>query len=79
MEYQTKVTPKNTSEPAKEKTVPNSQIQHTIKKSRVHQWEIAKELGISEFTLSRWLRTGLNLEQSQSITKAIDTILAREK
>lgn len=49
----------------------NDTIRNQIKKSRVFQYEIADELGVSEMTLVRWLRKELSEEKKQRIISAI--------
>ena len=46
-------------------------IQNLIKKKRLFQWEIAQEIGINEFTLSRWLRNDIDEAKEQMILNAI--------
>lgn len=47
------------------------EIQELIKKNRLFQWEVAQELHVNEFTLSRWLRGTLSKEREETILKAI--------
>lgn len=47
------------------------EIQALIKKNRLFQWEVAQELHVNEFTLSRWLRGTLSKEREETILKAI--------
>lgn len=49
----------------------NDTIRNQIKKSRVFQYEIADELGVSEMTLVGWLRKELSEEKKQRIISAI--------
>ena len=56
----------------------NETIKRRIKESRIRQYEIATNLGISEFTLSRWFRTPLTKEKQELILSAIDTIRREE-
>lgn len=53
-------------------------IQKLIKKKRLFQWEVAQELRINEFTLSRWLRGNLSKERERTILEAIERLLQRE-
>ena len=55
----------------------NTEIREAIKKARVKHWEVASALGISEYTLVRWLRFPLSEERRAAILKAIET--AREE
>lgn len=54
-----------------------NEIREIIKKKRLYQWEIAEELHINEFTLSRWLRGSLTREREQRILEAIQRVLER--
>ncbi len=48
---------------------------HTVlRKHRIYQWEVARELGIADYTLSRWLREDLSEEQVKAIFEAINKI-----
>ena len=42
-------------------------IRNFIREKRLYQWEIAKIIGISEFTLSRWIREELTSERKKKI------------
>lgn len=52
-----------------------SQIKQILKEKRIYQWEVAKALGITEFTLTRWLRDDLPADKAEQIMQAIDTLL----
>ncbi len=41
------------------------QIKKVMRENRIFQWEVAKKLGITEFTLCRWLREELTTEQEK--------------
>lgn len=49
----------------------NLEIRTQMRKANVRQWEVADCMGISEFTLTRWLRKELSQEQKTAISKAI--------
>ncbi len=49
----------------------NLEIRTQMRKADVRQWEVADCMGISEFTLTRWLRKELSQEQKAAISKAI--------
>lgn len=49
----------------------NQEIRNAIKAAGVKQWMVAKELGISEYTLVRWLRDELSEERKKAIYAAI--------
>lgn len=52
-------------------------IKKLIKKEKLKQWKVAEEIGITEFTFSRWLRSPekLNKEQKMEIEAAIKTLI----
>ena len=54
------------------------EIQSLIKKKRLFQWEIAQELNVNEFTLSRWLRGDMNKERESAILNAIEKLSKKE-
>lgn len=53
-------------------------IQELIKQQRLYQWEVAQELHINEFTLSRWLRGTLSKERETAILHAIEILSHKE-
>ena len=55
----------------------NTEIRQEIKKHRLRNYEVAREIGISEFTFSRWLRDEMNAERRERVKRAIEK-LARE-
>ena len=46
-------------------------------KSRFYQYEIANEMGITEFALCRWLRYELTDDQKQRILDSISSLRAK--
>ena len=54
----------------------NSDIKKTIKESRILQYEIAAQLGVSEYTLCKWFRKELTADQQRQILAAITEIKA---
>ncbi len=42
-------------------------IKKIVKESKIPQWRIAEEIGVSEFTLIRWLRIPEKLEEKRTI------------
>ena len=54
------------------------QIQELIKQKRLYQWDVAQELNINEFTLSRWLRGSLSKMQEERILNAIERLVQKE-
>lgn len=54
----------------------NNEIREKAKKAGVKHWQIAIQLGVSEQTLVRWLRTPLDECKMQKIAAAIECIVA---
>lgn len=48
-------------------------FQEMLRKKRLFQYEVAALIGISEFTLSRWLRNPSS-EQEQKIIAAVEEL-----
>ena len=57
----------------------NTDIRTLLRQNRVRQWQVAMELGISEVTLSRWLRFPLSVEKRNAILKAVQRITEKEE
>lgn len=56
-----------------------NKIKQILKEKRIYQWEVAKALGITEFTLTRWLREDLTDEKAKQIMVAIGDTLNQRK
>ena len=56
----------------------NDTIKKKIKESRIMQYEIAAQIGISEYTLCKWFSKELTPEQQEQILSAIAAIKAGE-
>lgn len=52
----------------------NVRVREAAKKAGVRHWEIALEIGVSEQTLVRWLRTPLDSDSERKILAAISKI-----
>ena len=52
----------------------NQTIREAAKRKGVKLWQIAAHLGISEPTMTRWLRSTLSPERENAIMKAINEI-----
>ena len=52
----------------------NDAIRQKIRASRIRQYEVAAKIGVSEYTLIRWLRRELTQEQTDKILHAIDEL-----
>ena len=56
------------------KDAPNRELRQYAKDKHVYLWRIADDLGVSEMTLTRWLRKPLNAEQKQMYISIIDRL-----
>lgn len=52
----------------------NQMIRDAAKKKGVKHWQIAEYLGISEPTITRWLRVSLSPDREKAILDAIEAI-----
>lgn len=52
----------------------NKTIREAIRNSGFYQWQIADEMGISDITLSRWLRKELPQDKQREVFEAIDRL-----
>ena len=50
------------------------EVKLIMKKNRVKQWEVAEAMGISKFTLCRWLRKDLKGKQLERLNSAIKQV-----
>ncbi len=57
----------------------NKDIRIAMNHSKVKQWEVADQLGISEFTYSRWLRKELPDEKKKMILQAISDAKTKQE
>lgn len=57
----------------------NIDIRTLARVENLKHWQIAEQLGISEITFSRWLRTELDSEKKELIKTAIREIKEREE
>ena len=53
----------------------NDEIRRSAKENRIPHWKLALELGISEATLTRWLRVEMSDEKKQQISDAMYRIM----
>ena len=56
----------------------NSEIRNLVRINRLCMWEVAAAAGISEPTLTRWLRTEMNGERRTRVLDAIYSLLEQE-
>ena len=52
----------------------NEEIRSAAKNAKIPLWKIAQEVGISEPTMTRWLRIPLSCEKSEKILSAISKL-----
>ena len=57
----------------------NRKIRDRADAAGVRVWEIAEEIGASESTVLRWLRTELDSEKAEKVKAAIDRIIAKQR
>lgn len=55
----------------------NAGIRRKIFDSRLKNWEVAREVGISDSRFSVWLRTPLNDERKARVEQAINNLLKK--
>lgn len=56
-----------------------SDVQKGLRESRRKQWELAQEIGISEFTIIRWLRDPISEEHAKRITEGLQRLQKGEE
>ena len=56
----------------------NLEIRLKIKQNRLCHYEVAREIGISEFTFCKWLREEMSEERKKLVLSAIDEIKHNE-
>lgn len=54
----------------------NESLRLLMRSCRVKQYEVAQALGISEFTLSRWLRSEMTEEREAQIRNAVWNVVS---
>lgn len=50
----------------------NQEVREALQNKGMKQWELADLLGVSEFTLARWLRKELTEDKKELLLKAIN-------
>lgn len=55
-------------------SIMNENIKNQIKESNIFQWQVAEQVGVSEFTLSKWFRHEITGARLEKINKAIDEL-----
>lgn len=57
----------------------NKMIRNAAKMNGVKLWQIAEYLGISEPTITRWLRIPLSSEKEKAVMEAVEAIAKEER
>ncbi|MEQ7215156.1 MULTISPECIES: hypothetical protein [Enterococcus] len=55
----------------------NQDIRNLIFFNNLKNWQVAKKIGISDSRFSVWLRTPLNDERKERVSKAIESLLSK--
>lgn len=56
----------------------NTEIRNLIKKYRLYFYEVAEKVGITEYTLSRWMRKELSETQKQRVLTAVSELTGEQ-
>ena len=64
----------NVNKNMEEKQVKKDEVKLLMKQNQVKQWEVAEAMGISEFTLCRWLRKDLKGKQLERLNSVIKKV-----
>ncbi len=56
----------------------NKVIRSTAKCKGIKLWQIAQKIGVSESTMTRWLRMPLSTKREAAISKAIEELAKEE-
>ncbi len=54
-------------------------IKELFRERRIKQYEVAAELKVNEFTLSRWLRDEVEPDREKEILAAVNRIVEKER
>lgn len=54
-------------------------VQDLMKQKGVKQWEAAKQMGIGETTLTRWLRGDLPKDKCNQIVEAVNAVALKKE
>ena len=52
----------------------SKELRERMKRHKLKQWEVAAKIGVSEYTLIRWLRGEPSTEHAHMIEKAIEEL-----
>ncbi|MEY8413592.1 hypothetical protein AALB51_20450 [Lachnospiraceae bacterium 62-26] len=54
------------------------EVKKLLSDEKIHQWQVASQLNVSESTLIRWLRVDLSKEHEVAILEAIEQLKAQK-
>lgn len=57
----------------------NLDVRLKIKQNRLCHYEVAREMGVSEFTFCKWLREEMSEDKKKLVLSAIDKIIRGER
>ena len=57
----------------------NLDVRLKIKQNRLCHYEVAREMGVSEFTFCKWLREEMSEDKKELVLSAIDKIIRGER
>ena len=57
----------------------NLDVRLKIKQNRLCHYEVAREMGVSEFTFCKWLRKEMSEDKKKLVLSAIDKIIRGER
>lgn len=61
------------------RNIANSDVRSLLKRERIAYWEIAQVLGVHENSLTRWMRTELDVDKKFKILRAINTVIRKRE
>lgn len=56
----------------------NKELKQKIKENGFAQWQIAEEIGVSDMTIQRWLRSERDTRNQHKIIAALEELKAKE-
>ncbi len=57
----------------------NLDVRLKIKQNRLCHYEVAREMGVSEFTFCKWLREEMSEDKKKLVLSAVDRIIRGER
>ena len=56
----------------------NAELKQEIKESSIKMWEVAERVGVSDITLTKWLRSEKNIQKQPLVLKAFNELKAEK-